>query len=188
MPYISQIEAYNPHNDEQTQNKRAILDFIELMKDKSLYRSSEIAHITSSGFILNRDMTKTLMVHHNIYNTWAWTGGHADGDRDLLEIAVKEAIEETGVRRIRPMSEEIVSMDILPVFAHMKNGKYVNTHLHLSVAYILIADEGDELVIKKEENSGVMWIDTDRIDAFCNEPDMVLLYKRLCTDARALVQ
>ena len=57
--------------------------------DDVLVRDNEIAHITSSGFIVNKLRTKVLMIHHNIYNSWGWTGGHADGDEDLLYVAMK---------------------------------------------------------------------------------------------------
>ena len=49
--------------------------------------------MTSSGLIFNKNLDKILMVHHNIYNTWSWTGGHADGEDDLLKVAIKEAKE-----------------------------------------------------------------------------------------------
>ncbi len=186
MPYKNQIENYKPDNEKQHKNKEVILDYIKQYGDKALLRSCEIAHLTSSGFILNQDMTKTLMAHHNIYKTWAWTGGHADGDKDMLEIAIKEAKEETGVKNVKPLSDDIISLDILPVYSHMKNDSYVNTHLHLSIAYVLIADETDDLTINHNENSDVMWIDMDRLDELCNEPDMVILYKRLWDKARAL--
>ena len=187
MPYIRQIETYKPKNEEQRKNKEVILKYIEIFGDEALKRSSEIAHLSSSGFILNPSLTKTLMVHHNIYNTWAWTGGHADGDRDMLEIAIKEAKEETGVKGIKPLNTEIVSLDILPVCAHIKNGTYVNAHMHLSISYVLIADENETLRINEAENSGVMWIDTNKMDEFCKEPDMVELYKRLCARAHEMI-
>ncbi len=60
------------------------------------------------------------MIHHNIYKTWAWTGGHADGDPDLIHVAIKEAIEETGVKHFHVVSEEILSLDVLTVDGHIK--------------------------------------------------------------------
>ena len=62
--------------------------------------------MTASGFIVNEARNKTLMVHHNIYNSWSWTGGHADGDSDLLAVALREAREETGIVNVTPLSRE----------------------------------------------------------------------------------
>ena len=95
-----------------------------------LVRENEIAHMTSSGFIVNKDRTKVLMIHHNIYNSWGWTGGHADGDSDLIAVAIKEAKEETGIKNANPITNDICSIDILPVNSHIKKGKYVASHLH----------------------------------------------------------
>src|SRR6056297_4306081 len=105
MQYIKQINQFQPLTDSEKSDKQIILDYLSLIGDDILYRKSQLAHLTSSGFILNPSMTKTLMVNHNIYQTWAWTGGHADGDIDLLEIAIKEAKEETGLETIHPLTE-----------------------------------------------------------------------------------
>jgi len=118
MPYITQIDAFQPRTDSERSDKQIILDTINLIGDAILYRKSQLAHMTSSGFILNPSMTKTLMVHHNIYQTWARSGGHADGDRDLIEIAIKEAKEETGIKTINPLIEDMLSLDILTVKGH----------------------------------------------------------------------
>jgi len=103
---------------------------------------NEIAHITSSAFIINKDKDKVLMVYHNIYNSWSWVGGHVDGEEDLLYVAMKEAKEETVIKNVSPVSDNILSMDILPVLGHrhIRKGKYVPPHLHLSVTYLLEAD------------------------------------------------
>ena len=97
LDYISAIMAYSPKDDLESQDQKIILDCIKLFPHSILFRENEIAHITSSGFILNKSLDKALMIHHNIRNTCAWTGGHADGNPDLLAVATREAFEETGV-------------------------------------------------------------------------------------------
>lgn len=183
MYWIKQIKNYNPINEQEKIDKRIILDFIK-KNDDALFRDNEIAHITSSGFIVNKSRTKVLMIHHNIYNSWGWTGGHADGDSDLIFVAIKEAKEETGIKNATPITNDICSIDILPVNAHIKRGKYVASHLHLSVAYILEADENDELFIKEDENSGVKWVDIDSVLDLTNEEHMKGVYKKLIDKSR----
>lgn len=185
MKYKEQIEAYVPVNEQEASEKKVILDYIRAYPDNILLRENEFGHLTSSGFIMNREMNKVLMIHHNIYNTWAWTGGHADGDEDLLYVAIKEAKEETGVTEIEPLFKEIASIDILPVWGHVKKGKYVATHMHLSVAYILIADENQELTLNQEETSGVKWIGIDELEEYCNEPQIIPIYYKLIEKAKA---
>ena len=178
MEWVKQIERYNPINEQEKKDKEIILDFIN-KNDNVLFRDNEIAHITSSGFIVNKLRSKVLMIHHNIQNSWGWTGGHADGDSDLIKVSIKEAKEETGIKDARPITNDICSIDILPVNAHIKRGKYVASHLHLSVAYILEADENEELVVKEDENSGVKWVDIDKVLDLTNEEYMKNVYKKL---------
>ena len=184
MNYKEEIIAYMPVDEQEAGEKKVILEYINKFPENILSRENKFAHLTSSGFIMNADLDKVLMVHHNIYQTWAWTGGHADGEVDLLKVAIKEAIEETGVRNIRPLTGTIASLDILPVWGHIKKGKYVATHLHLSVAYILIADEEDEVKVNEAENSGVMWIGIDELEKYSNEPQLIRVYHKLIKQAK----
>ena len=184
MNYKEEIRAYIPINEQEASEQKVILEYIDKFPENILSRDNEFAHLTSSGFIMNASLDKVLMVHHNIYQTWAWTGGHADGEVDLLKVAIKEAIEETGVRNIRPLTETIASLDILPVWGHIKKGKYVATHLHLSVAYILIAEEADEVKVNEAENSGVMWIGINELEKYSNEPQLIRIYHKLIEQAK----
>ena len=179
MNFIEEIILYSPANEQEAQDKKVILSYIKQFPSNVLLRENEIAHITSSGFIMNKTLDKALLVHHNIRNVWAWTGGHADGDEDLLHVALKEAVEETGVSHIHPLTDHIASIDILPVFGHVKKSHYVNAHLHLSIAYILIADENSELFIRPEENSGVEWFPVDRFTTRHFDEKDVYLYQKL---------
>ena len=90
MNFITEISEFIPNNAQESQDKKVILDYIKQYQRNVLFRNNEIAHITSSGFIMNPALDRVLMVHHNIRNTWAWTGGHADGDANLLYVAIKE--------------------------------------------------------------------------------------------------
>ncbi|MGL6105852.1 NUDIX hydrolase [Romboutsia sp.] len=178
MEYIKKLESYIPLNEQEEKDKEIILDFIE-KNENVLTRENEVAHVTSSGFIVNKNRDKVLMIHHNIYKSWGWTGGHADGDSNLLEVAIKEAKEETGVENIIPATEEICCIDILPVKAHVKKGKYVAPHLHLSVAYVLVANESEEVKIKADENSGVAWVEIEKVLELTNEEHMKYVYQKL---------
>ena len=184
MEFIKQINDYLPVSEQDKNDKKVILDYINDYKKNILTRENEIAHITSSGFILNKTCDKVLMIHHNIYNTWTWTGGHADGEENLLRTALKEAIEETGVYKIEPLSNDIASIDILPVWGHMKRGSYVSAHLHLNASYILIADEDAELLINEEETSGVAWVSIEDMPEKSNEPFLLEIYFKLINRAR----
>lgn len=186
MDFKKGIIEFEPSNEQEFQDKKVILEYIKNFPHNILLRKNEFAHITSSGFIMNEKLDKVLMIHHNIMNTWAWTGGHVDGDMDFLNVAIKEAKEETGIERVRALSDKIVSLDILPVDGHIKNGKYINTHSHLSIAYILIANEDDVLKIKKDENSDVSWFEIDKINSKYFSERNIYLYKKLISRAKKI--
>lgn len=184
MNYKKQIENYVPKCEQERVDKKNMYHYIEQFSHNILHRSNEIAHMTSSGLIMNKEQTKMLMIHHNIYKTWTWTGGHMDGEQDLLYVAVKEAKEETGLVTIEPLAQRIMSIDILPVWGHVKHGKYVGAHLHLNVAFVLIADEDEKLIINKEETSNVKWVDIADIESYSNEPDLINVYNKLIVAAK----
>lgn len=177
MNWIDSIKNYTASNEQEKKDKAIMMNCLEMFDDV-LARDNEIIHITSSAFVVNKNRDKALMVHHNIFNSWSWAGGHIDGDEDLLYVAIKEVKEETGVQNIRTVSKDILSLDILPVFSHVKRGEYVAPHLHLSVAYLLEAEENEPLVIKSDENSSVQWIRFEEIDTCSTENHMKKIYRK----------
>ncbi len=172
------IENYIPYNCEEEKDKEIMLKYMDTFDDV-LTRDNEIGHFTSSCWIVNKDKTKVLMVYHNIYNSWSWTGGHADGESDLLKVSLKEAREETGLVNVDPLYEDIFSIEVLGVDGHMKNGKYISSHMHLNLTYLLSADENEVTHIKADENSDVKWFELDEAVKVSNEPYMKKIYSKL---------
>lgn len=174
MSLLEQLQAYEPYNEQEAHDKEVMLRMLADESQPDVFtRENKVAHFTASSWLVNKEHTKVLMIYHNLYNSWAWTGGHADGDRDLLAVAIKEAQEETGVQNIVPVKESIYSIETLTVDGHMKKGKYVPSHLHLNVTYLLEADEDEILRVKPDENSGVAWFDLGEVMGKCTEPWMV---------------
>ena len=149
-----------PYNEQEEADRRQMLADMDCFSDL-LTRENATAHFTASCWIVNPDRTKVLMAYHNLYQSWAWLGGHADGEEDLLAVALREVREESGVQTVRPASEDVFSLEVLTVDGHQKRGKYVSSHLHLNVTYLLIADDTDALTVKPDENSGVKWFTPD---------------------------
>lgn len=186
------------------------------------------AHFTCSAWVVNPEKTQTIMVFHNIYNSWSWIGGHADGCSDLAAVALRELREETGVEHARIVSpwecvgrssrrlnggqktkasvtkisnetvsanalpngtasankipNEVVnatapspasplfSLEVLTVDGHEKNNRYISSHLHLNVTYLVEVDPSEALRIKPDENSGVKWVSLDQVLNMSDEP------------------
>ncbi len=165
------LRAYRPFNEQEERDRAVMLRALSTMPD-CFDRTNEIAHFSASSWIVNGDGGKVLMAFHSLYRAWAWTGGHADGDRDLLSVAVREAWEETGVHA-EPVSEDIFSLEVLTVDGHEKRGRYVPSHLHLNVTYLLRADDSEPIRPKAGENTAVQWFTLEEALKNCAEPWMV---------------
>lgn len=170
--------AYQPYNETEQQHKEEILRQWNLFGDE-IFKRPDGGHFTASSIILNPAMDKMLMVYHNIYQSLAWTGGHADGAQNLLQKAAEEAREETGIQELIPLCSEILSLDVLPVKAHMKRGRTVAEHRHYNVAYGFLASEKQPLTVKPDENSQVCWVPLDAWKAQCQEPHMIPVYEKI---------
>lgn len=164
-----QIRAYHPVNEQEERDKELILHCLET-ENNIFTRENKLAHMTASAWIVNQDRTRVLMAYHNIYHSWSWLGGHADGEQDLLKVALKEAKEESGITHVAPASEEIYSLEVLTVDGHIKKGAYVSSHLHLNVTYLLCADDTDALHVKEDENSNVAWFTPEEAVEASTEP------------------
>ena len=163
------LEKFVPYNEQEEVDRKIMLKYINDFDD-TLTRQNEYGHFTSSAFVINKERTKILMIYHKIYNSWAWTGGHSDGDNDLLYVAMKEAKEETGIKNVTPILEDIYSLELINVNGHEKRGKYVGSHVHLNVTYLLEADENEGIHIKEDENSGVKWVNINEVLDASSEP------------------
>ena len=179
MGIYEQIKAYRPWNEQERQDQAVILAFLDKNPD-AFCRTNLLAHMTASAWVVNPARSKTLMVYHRIYDSWSWTGGHADGEEDLLAVALREVREETGVQSLRPVTEEIYSLEVLTVDGHEKHGKYVPSHLHLNLTYLLEAEEDQPLRVCEAENTGVAWFSLADALAASTEPWFVeRIYKKL---------
>lgn len=175
-----EIETYLPFNEQEEQDQRQFLRLLEHMPDL-LTRENDVAHITVSAWIVNLDRTKVLMAYHNIYQSWAWLGGHADGNPDVREVIRKEIEEESGLTDIRFLTDDIFSLESLTVDGHEKRGTYISSHLHLNLTFLLEADEHLPLRIKPDENSQIGWINISEIAEKSTEKWFVdRIYFKLC--------
>lgn len=169
MTLIEQIRRYLPFNDQEAADQALLLHALET--EKNLFtRENTLAHLTASAWVVNGERTKVLMAFHNIYQSWSWLGGHADGQEDLLAVALREVGEESGLKSVSAVSGDIFSLEVLPVDGHLKHGKYVSPHLHLNLTYLVEADEQEPLTVKADENSGVAWFSPEDAVAASSEP------------------
>ena len=184
MNLTSVLKTYRPWNRQEEQDIAEILRRLE--QGEELYtRNNAAAHLTVSAWVVSPDRTQVLMAYHNLYDSWAWLGGHADGERDLLAVALREVQEESGISAV-PVSSDIFSVEILPVAGHEKNGTYLPSHLHLNVTFLLEADPNAPVRPKEDENSRVGWFRAEDAVSASSEPWIRdRIYRKLCEKVQA---
>ena len=162
------VEAYVPYNEQEERDRELILEQIDSGRD-ILTRNNKNAHITVSGWVVSPDRKKVLMAYHNIYRSWAWLGGHADGDEDVRRVIKKEIQEESGLTEVKFLSDELFSLEILTVDGHLEG------------------DTEAPLAVKPDENSRVGWIPADEIESRCSEPWFAeRIYSKLCEKVKGI--
>lgn len=182
---ILMLKNYIPFNEQEREDVKIILNACNLYKD-IFTRDNKLCHFTASAFVINKQHTKVLCIYHNIYKSWGWVGGHADGDKDLLYVAQKETKEETSLNNFNVISNSPISIEILPVSSHIRKGLFVPTHLHFNVTFLFEADEKDSIHILEEENSNIGWLEFDDLLTKSEEPYMKPIYKKIIERIKTL--
>lgn len=163
------LRAYLPWNEQEARDQAELLRRLD-SGEALLTRDNASAHLTASAWVVDAARKQVLLAYHNIYGSWAWLGGHADGEADLASVALREVREESGASGVRLLTPEIFSLEILTVNGHEKRGVYVPSHLHLNVTYLVEADSGRPVRCKADENSRVGWFSPDGAVAASGEP------------------
>ena len=186
MDIRSEIELFTPGCEQEQRDKAQMLSWLDSTPDP-FTRANTIGHFSASSWIVSPDRQQVLLIYHNIYRSWAWAGGHADGERDLLAVALREAREESGLETLRVLKDGIFSLETLTVDGHIKRESYVSSHLHLNVTYLLESDPREPLRMKPDENSGVAWFPVSQVAERVTEPWMNRwVYQKLMERVRAL--
>ena len=175
---VEMLKNYVPYNEQEKEDIKMIIEAEETFGD-ILTRDNKFCHLTSSAFVINKQHTKVLCIYHNIYKSWSWVWGHADGDDDMLYVARKETGEETSLKNFASVKETPISVEVLPVKSHVRKGKYVPAHLHLNVTYLFEADENENVHILEDENSNIGWLTFEELINKSEEPWMIPVYKKI---------
>lgn len=146
--------------------------FVEEHTD-CLLRSQLKGHLTGSAWVVDRSRTQTLLTHHRKLDKWLQLGGHADGDPDLLAVALREAREESGLTHLRVTETEIFDLD-----RHwIPERKDVPAHFHYDLRFLFEADPAEPLIVTSESKD-LAWVQLGEVVALNPEESMARLVRK----------
>ncbi len=168
---INSLSSYHTLFKEENQ---FILPFLELLKHEDCFQRTHLpGHLTGSAWIVNNERTKTLLVHHAKLNKWVQPGGHADGDENILNVALREAEEETGLKQFKA-NNEIFDIDIHTIPLR----KDFPEHLHFDIRFLIEGSEVEKTVVS-EESHAVQWILLSDLEKFSFERSVLRMKDKL---------
>ncbi|HEX8835075.1 MAG TPA: NUDIX hydrolase [Abditibacteriaceae bacterium] len=151
------LHAHRPFDETEAAMLASMLDFVQ-NEPRCFERALEIGHVTGSAWIVDEDFSHALLTHHAKLNRWLQLGGHADGETDILQVALREAREESGLESVTPLSENIFDVDVHPIPARGD----LPQHLHYDVRFLLGANRGARLTIS-DESHDLAWVPLEEI-------------------------
>ena len=171
-PLLSAIADYATRHPEETE----VIDrFDRFVRDHSdcFERSLAIGHITGSAWIVNAAGDAVLLTHHRKLNRWLQPGGHADGDPDVLAVAMREADEETGLNPLEAATPAIFDLDVHPIPARRDEPE----HFHFDVRYA-IRHSGDGAFTVTEESHDLAWVPIADLSDYTDEESIHRMAKK----------
>lgn len=151
------LEKHSPIDDNELKMRNETIEFVKT-NEECFKRELLIGHVTGSAWIVNAARTHVLMMHHRKLNQWFQPGGHCDGDPDVLNVALKEANEETGLENLKVVNGEIYDVDVHQI----PERKGIPTHYHYDVRFLIEADMNEQLIITEESND-LAWVSLEKI-------------------------
>jgi len=123
-------------------------------------RTLHHGHVTGSAWVVDPMLQRALLTHHRKLGLWVQLGGHADGDRDVARVAMREAREESGLTTLRLVHDTIFDVDVHEIPGRLDEP----AHLHFDVRFLLLADPGEPLCLSPESRA-LEWCELDALEA-----------------------
>ena len=155
-----------PGDAREERHREAILRLVETEPSCFSRLTFVPGHVTGSAFVVSRSTGKVLLHHHRRLNAWLQLGGHDDGEQDPRATALREAAEESGLKDLSLLSEEILDVDVHPIPA----GKGEPPHLHHDVRYALATERPEEIQRDAAESLDLKWFTLEEAAERMNEP------------------
>ena len=176
-PLRTLLHAYIPTDQHEQEAKKTMLTFID-QYPTCFERSLEVGHITASSWLVNKNNTHALMMHHAKLGIWCQLGGHCDGNPNPLEVAIKEAQEESGIHEIVALSPAIFDIDIHVVPANSKE----KAHYHYDIRFLLQVIS-DEQYVQNSESKELRWVSKNRAELPTEQRSITRMFDKWVTQS-----
>jgi len=154
---VSQLQTHPAIDEFEAAHLTHALDFVRRYPDNFWRRTNQSGHITASAFVVNKEHSHALMLHHATLHKWLQPGGHIDdNDLDPAAAARRETLEETGATIVGG-SSKLFDIDVHAIPARNKLGTLEPAHLHYDLRYLLVAAAVDITI--SDESSGFRWVE-----------------------------
>jgi 8-oxo-dGTP pyrophosphatase MutT (NUDIX family) len=164
--------ASRPLEAHEAEMTAATIRFVETHED-CFSRTQLSGHLTGSAWIVDASRTRTLLTHHRKLDKWLQLGGHADGDPDLLAVALREGREESGLTKLRVVSPEIFDLD-----RHwIPERKTEPAHWHYDLRFMIEADPAEPFAVS-DESHDLAWVEVARVTALNPEESMARMVRK----------
>lgn len=148
------------------------IKFVESHSD-CFERSQLSGHVTGSAWLVNSAGSHVLLTHHRKLNRWLQLGGHADGHTNALEVALKEAYEESGIQQIRALDSQLFDIDIHEIPAR----KNEPVHLHYDARFALQVC-GSDIFTVSDESHALQWIQISELAQHTDDESMIRMAEK----------
>ncbi len=165
---LAAVQAHVPFNGHEAAMRERIIDFVSRHED-CFERAQQAGHVTASAWVVNASRTRALLVHHARLNRWLQPGGHCDGEADVLAVALRETLEETGLEAA-PVGGGIFDVDAHEIPAR----KQEPAHVHYDIRFLLEADDRAEVVVSHESHD-VRWVALGEVAALNTDESVLRL-------------
>ena len=162
QPILDALAVYRKHYPDEADVLARFEAFVH-DEPRCFHNDCWSGHITGSSWLLDATGTRALLTHHKKLDKWLQLGGHSDGERDTLAVALREAHEESGLIVIA-LDSTILDLDIHQIPARGEQP----AHLHYDVRYLLQASESDTFVVSDESHE-LAWVSVEDLGAFSRE-------------------
>ncbi len=166
------IEEYAGRFPDEAVTCERLIQFVRSHAD-CFSRKCQAGHVTSSAWLFDTERKRVLLTHHKKLDIWVQLGGHMEGESFVLESALREAREESGIEGIRACSEALFDIDIHEIPQRGQNA----AHLHYDCRFAFQTETSDAFQLT-EESHELRWVEVGKVKALTDEASVLRMVEK----------